>query len=258
MTPAKRPVLSPRPLLKAALPSTSLPKAALASRRATAAVPMTKVTNAPRERKQRSKWRWAIIAGIVVLVGAGGAYALGFFGHRETIAELREKMRDPNLSDDERDALWQKMRDQRGGRGQRGGGPDFGGDWGGRGRGEADVKKFFAMAPADQARELDKVIDDIKKRQDKQKAADAKKPADNTNANSGGGGGGGPGGGRGGRGGFDPNQANARSNRRLSSTPADSRANRGISRQLRTAYNEALQSRAGQRGVTIPTMGGGR
>ena len=100
------------------------------------------------------------------------------------------------------------------------------------------MKSFFAKSPEDQTKELDKRLDDMM-------------------ANGGGGGrgfgggGGGPGGGgRGGGGGAG--NSNAGRNRRLSSTPADSKAERTIGRQLGQVYNNMLQQRASQRGISMP------
>jgi hypothetical protein len=205
----------------------------------------------PRERKPISKKKLGIIAAIVLLICAGAAFA--FLRPRDRGAEmaaLREKMRDPNLSDDDRRALRDQMRslwDQGGGR-FRGGPPrDFGG-FGRRGRSDADIKKILAMSPADQIKELDKDIDDMLKRE-KQRQADAAKNGNANNQNGGGprGGGGGPGG---------PNQSTARRDRMLSSVPAEARADRTISRELHQAYNEMMQGRASQRGITLSGGGG--
>jgi hypothetical protein len=265
MTPPKRPFITGRPL-----PTTSLPKAALASRRAAVAktAPVAKAASpakvaapasiaapaklaspaangqsAPSARphvsrmpKQRSKKRWAILAAIMLLLGAGIAYAMGFLGPHKSLADLREKLKDPNISEDDRRAVWQQMRQQRGS-GDLASRRDFGGR---RGGGDDRVKKFFAMSPADQLKELDKDIDEMMKR--------AAKDGQNGNTPNGNGGGNG----RGGGGGRDPNQANAGRNRMLSSIPADSRANRTIGREMRQAYNEMLQGRANQRGVSVP------
>jgi hypothetical protein len=195
--------------------------------------------------KQRSKKRWAILAAIMLLLGAGIAYAMGFIGPHKSMAALREKLKDPTLSEDDRRAVWQQMRQQRGA-GDAGSRRDFGGR---RGGGDDRVKKFFAMAPADQLKELDKDIDEMAKR-----AAKDGQNGNNPTANGNGGGNGRGGGGGGGR---DPNQANAGRNRMLSSIPADSRANRTIGREMRQAYNEMLQGRAGQRGISLPQGGGG-
>jgi hypothetical protein len=267
MTPPKRPFITGRPL-----PTTSLPKAALASRRAAdvkiapaakvatpakVAAPAkiaapVKVASPPanghaaasprphvaRIGKQRSKKRWAILAAIMLLLGVGIAFAMGFLGPHKSMAELREKLKDPTLSEDDRRAVWQQMRQQRGA-GDFGARRDFGGR---RGGGDDRVKKFFAMSPADQLKELDKDIDEMLKR-----AAKDGQNGNNPAANGNGGGNG-----RGGGGGRDPNQANAGRNRMLSSIPADSRANRTINREMRQAYNEMLQGRANQRGVSVP------
>jgi hypothetical protein len=181
-----------------------------------------------------------------LLFGVGIALAMGLFGSRKSMANLREQMRDPNLSEEDRRALWQQMRDQRGGE-------DFGPRGGGRGGGDVRIKKVLAMAPADQLKEMDKDIDEMvkreKQREERDKAQAAKDAKDGKPANP-------AGGGRGGRGGPpDPNAPNAWRNRMTSSTPADARANRTISRELSQAYREMLQQRANQRGVNIPNGG---
>jgi hypothetical protein len=162
------------------------------------------------------------------------------------MAALREKLRDPNLSDTDRRAAWDQMRSLRdqGGR-SRGGPRDFGGR---RGRGETDIKKVLAMAPADLIKALDKDIDDMMKRE-KERQAQAAKNGGNAQNGQGNGRGGGPGGGQ--------NQSTARRDQMLSSRPAESRADRTISREMRQAYNEMLQGRASQRGITL-SSGGGR
>jgi len=230
-------------LAKPGLKSTSLPKAALASHRAAAAATVKTKVKVPRERKPINKKKLGIIAAIVLLLCAGAAFV--FMRPRDRGAEmaaLREKLRDPNLSNDDRRAAWDQMRSLRdqGGDRFRGGPRDFGGR---RGRSDADIKKILAMKPADQLKELDKDIDDMLKRQ----AQNGQNGAQN------GGGNGGRGGGFGGR---DPNQSTARRDRMLSSIPAESRANRTIGRELHQAYNEMLQVRATQRGVTIGGGGG--
>src|SRR5260221_5507833 len=184
MTP-KRPLITGRPL-----PTTSLPKAALASRRAAdakitpvartttpakvaapakVAVPVKASTPAasgqasasPRPHmsrmpKKRSKKRWAIMAAIMLLLGAGIAYAMGFICPHKSLADLREQLKDPTLSEEDRPSVWQPMRTQRSA-GDFGSRRDFGGR---RGGGEDRVKKIFAMLPADQLKRMDKEIDE--------------------------------------------------------------------------------------------------
>jgi hypothetical protein len=165
------------------------------------------------------------------------------------IENIQAKLDDKNLSWDDRRALSRQVREQ-----ERKLTPDErdkvqalredrrGGGF------EQRLTSFFAKSPAEQTKELDKQIDEMMKRAQQY--------------GNGGGGGGRGGFGGGGRGGFgggrgDPNNSNAGRNRRLSSTPADTRAERTIGRQLGQAYQSMLTNRANQRGITLP-YGGNR
>ncbi len=281
MTPSKRP-LPGRPLPSTSLPKALLKKAAAAkpapakpstprptpkpvvaapsptlSKEATAAAALStlkaggpaipKSMPAARPAFARSKsWKnnkngRRIAIAVALLLLAIGAWAI-FFRHGDRIAaieSLQAKMDDKNLSWDDRRALSRQVRDQ-----ERKLSPDerdklraLQEDRRGGGGFEQRLKSFFAKSQEDQNKELDKRLDDMM-------------------ANGGGGGrgfgggGGGPGGGRGGGGGAG--NSNAGRNRRLSSTPADSKAERTQSRQLGQVYNNMLQQRASQRGITMP------
>jgi len=251
------------------LASTSLAKGALANHR------VVRVSSRGFNLKGRSKWLYASLAAIMLLVTGGVAYAFGLIGPktstRSQMAAIDKKLRNPDLTKEEKDALEGQQfklmiksgRMPPGGFDVDGGG--FGGGFGGRGMNDDQMKNFMAMPEGDQVKELDKRIDDMLQRQKDREARDAKngvKSGDQSSAGKdgrGGGGGDGGGRGRGGRGGGDrdPNIANPRKNRMLSVTPADSRAQRGINRQMRQAFGNMLQARAQQRGVTLPQGGGG-
>jgi hypothetical protein len=283
MTPPKRP-LPGRPLPSTSLPKGLLKKAAAAkpapakpatprptpkpvvaapvpslSKEATAAAALTtlrsggpaipKSAPAARPTFARTKsWKGSkggrrVAIAVAILFLAVVAWAI-FFRHGDRVAaveSLQAKMDDKNLSWDDRRALSRQVRDQ-----ERKLSPDerdklralqedrFGG------RFEQRLKSFFAKSPEDQTKDLDKQIDDMMK-----------------NANGNGGGGRGFGGG--GRGGFGggggAGNSNAGRNRRLSSTPADTKAERQMGRQLGQVYQSMLNNRASQRGITLP--GGG-
>ena len=181
MIPAKRPV-SLRPL-----PKTSQPKALLSARR-----PTPKLSSSGSNK--RSKWLWAVLAGLFLLVGAGAAYALGFIGPDSRVAEMKAlgaKMHDKNLSDADRKAARDAFRKQMGSlteaqrralfnhRGFRGRRDDT-----------SRIQKIFAMSPADRVKELDKDIDNMlewqKKREEreKQRQEDAAKDKGSGDPNS--------------------------------------------------------------------------
>lgn len=245
---------APRPAPKpvVATPSPTLSKEATAAaalstfRSPGAAMPKSVPTARPAfarssSGKGNNKWgRRAAITAVVVLLCVGGAWAF-FFRHGDPIAKiesLQAKMDDKNLSWDDRRALSRQVRDQ-----ERKLSPDerdklraFQEDRRG-GWGEARLTSFFAKSPAEQTKDLDKQIDDMMKRQQ--------------SGNGFGRGGGFRGGGGGGAGG----NSNAGRNRRLSSTPADVKAQRTIGRQLGQVYQNMLTDRASQRGITLPSGG---
>jgi hypothetical protein len=148
---------------------------------------------------------------------------LSWDDRRALSRQVREQER--KLTPDERDKVQALREDRRGG-------------WG-----EQRLTSFFAKSPAEQTKELDKQIDDMMKRAQQF-------------GNGGGGRGGFGGGGRGfGGGGGGQGNSNAGRNRRLSSTPADVKAERTINRQLNQVYQNMLTNRASQRGINLP--GGG-
>jgi hypothetical protein len=250
--PAKPAMPRPAPKSVVAAPSPSLSKeataaAALSTLKAGGpAIPKSMPAARPAFARTKSwknnKTGRRIAIALAILLLAIGAWAI-FFRHGDRIAaieSLQAKMDDKNLSWDDRRALSRQVRDQ-----ERKLSPDerdklraFQEDRRGSGF-EQRLKSFFAKSPEDQAKELDKRLNDMMK---------------NGQLANGGGrgfGGGGPGGGgRGGGGGAG--NSNAGRNRRLSSTPADSKAERTIGRQLGQVYNNMLQQRASQRGISMP------
>jgi hypothetical protein len=231
------PTLSKEATAAAALTSFRSPGAAMP-----ASLPKARPTFARSRSGKGNKWgRRAAIAAAIVLLCVGGAWAF-FFRHGDRIAAIESieaKMQDKNLSWDDRRALSRQVRDQ-----ERKLSPDerdklraFQEDRRG-GRGEARLTSFFAKSPEEQTKDLDKQIDDMMK-----------------NGNGFGRGGFGGGRGGGGGGGGAGGNSNAGRNRRLSSTPADVKAERTIGRQLGQVYNNMLQNRASQRGITLPSGG---
>jgi hypothetical protein len=229
---------------KRVLPKTSLPKAALAQRRAA-----PDYNNLPKGPKKPLMTRGRVIALIAMLMitCVAAAWFTGLIGPDPRLAEIRDlqaKLGDQSLSDKDRRATFDEIRkkmdelpedvrqklwqERMNGRGQ--GGP--------RGFGGVSPSQLLAM-PADKRNaELDKMLDRMVDFQ-KQQAA--------RNGQGGPGGPGGPGGGPRGPGGPGGPQNQWR-NRFLSSMPAENRAAGSIMRQL-------MQARAEQRGIS---MGGTR
>jgi hypothetical protein len=242
----------PKPAVAA--PSPSLSKEATAAAALTTlrsggpAIPKSSPAARPAFARSRS-WkgnkagRRAAIAAAILLVGLA-AWAL-FFRKGDRVAaieNIQAKLDDKNLSWDDRRALSRQVRDQ-----ERKLTPDErdkvqalredrrGGGF------EQRLTSFFAKSPAEQTKDLDKQIDDMMKRAQQY-------------GNAGGGRGFG-GGGRGGFGGGGAGNSNAGRNRRLSSTPADTKAERTIGRNLGQVYQSMLTQRANQRGITLPNRG---
>lgn len=209
---------------KRVLPKSSLPKAALAQRKTPT------YNNLPKGPKKPLVTRGRVIALIAVLMITCVAAAWFLFGPDPPLAEVRDlraKLGDKSLSENDRRATFEELRKLPDGvrrklseerRGQ-------GGPMG------ISPSKLLAMTEDKRNAELDKILDRIVDFQ-KQAAANGQ----------GGPGGGGPGGGgpRGPGGG----QQNQWRNRMLSSMPAENRASFGIMRQL-------MQARAEQRGISI-------
>lgn len=271
---AAKPSLAPAAFVAGAtLPSASLAKGTLANgtlaKGALAKGRLVRVSSGKFNLKDRSKKFWALAVTLFLLLSGGIGWAFGLIGPRPSfraqMASIDKQLQNPDLTKDDREALegeqFKLLMNK--GRLPRGfsddGSSGFGGGRGGM-RGD-QLKAFMAMSPADQTKELDKRIDDILAWQKKREAQDA---ANKDSASAGkdgsgrGGRGGDGGGGRGGRGPRDPNgPSNSWRNRMLSSTPADSRAQRGMNRQVQKAFGEMMQNRATQRGVTLPSFGRG-
>jgi hypothetical protein len=224
---------------KRVLPNTSLPKAALAQRRAAA-----DYNNLPKGPKKPLMTRGRVIALIAMLMitCVAAAWFTGLIGPDPRLAEIRDlqaKLGDQSLSDKDRRATFDEIRkkmdelpesvrqklwqERMNGRGQ--GGP--------RGFGGVAPGQLLAMPVDKRNAELDKMLDRM--------VAFQKQAAQNGQGGPGGPGGGprGPGG-PGGPGG----PQNSGRNRFLSSMPAENRATWGIMRQL-------MQARAEQRGISM-------
>jgi hypothetical protein len=227
------------------LPTTSLPKAALAKRAAKSyAVP---------KQNRMTRGRWITAIAVLMLICVGVAWCAGWIGPDPRLAEVRslqEKLGDRSLTEDQRrvtfQELGQKMRDlpenlrrklfEEGMRGRGPGsprGPGFG----------VSPTKLLAMPEDKRNAELDKMldrmVDGMKQIQQMAKNGQGGPPGGpGPGGRSGGGPPGPPGGGPGG----SPNQWR---NQMLSSVPADARASFGLMRQL-------MQARAMQRGITLP------
>ncbi|HEV2969367.1 MAG TPA: hypothetical protein VGY55_05195 [Pirellulales bacterium] len=190
------------------------------------------------KKKRMTKGRWALLVTLVLLIGVGMAWAFGVFDSDPRLAELRalgEKMSDPKLADKDRFALmgeamkkmqelppemqkklWEERRPRMGGMQNQ------------------HIKDTLALPPDKLMAEIDKDIDRMQ---------EMRKQFEQMSKAGGPGNGGPPRGFPGPQGG--PNQWKNFHNQMLSSIPADSRA------QM-TIYRELMQSRAAQRGITMP------
>jgi hypothetical protein len=192
------------------------------------------------KKKRMTKGRWALLATLMVLIGVGVAWAFGYFDSDPRLAELRklgEKMMDPKLADKDRFALMgeamkkmqelppdmqKKVREERG--------QQMGNMM------SQHIKDALALPPDKLMAEIDKDLDRMQ---------EMRKYFQPQNKASGPGGPGGrpPGGGPGGPGG-----QNGR-NSFLSRVPADARAQW-------TIWGQLVQSRASQRGISMPQWPG--
>ncbi len=213
------------------------------------------------------------VFGLLVGGGFGAVWAWNYMGRQARLAkidEFRDKMQDPSLTDEQRRALWGENRqlfdglsaeDRRAAFARGGGG--FG-----RMRNEEDrIKKFLAMTQAEQDAELDKEIqrrlDREKEREarDKARAADAAKTdgssangsQDGKNGNDSSGSGSDSGGPRAAK---TDAQRKLAQNSRLSSIPPQQRVQMSQNRQLNQAYNNMVQARAAQQGISLPAPSG--
>ena len=159
MTPSKRP-LTLKPL-----PTTSQPKAMLAKKPLPTAAKPAKLSSpkAPRERGNRPRWIWAVAIAVFLLVGVGGAYAMGYIGHRDPLADMRNmraQLDDPNVPTDTKRAIYDQMQSK-----EQGLSKDQRQEWGEDRSDRRDIRdgrqmqKFFAMSPEDQQKELNSILD---------------------------------------------------------------------------------------------------
>ncbi len=206
-----------------------------------------------------------VVFGLLVGAGFGGVWAWNYMGRQARLAkidEFRNKMQDPSLTDEQRGALWGENRQLFEGLSREDRRAAFQGGGFGRGRNEEDrIKKFLAMTQDEQNAELDKEIkrrlDREKEREarDKERAADAAKTnGSDTNASqdgkTGSDGSGSDGGGP--RAAKTDAQRKLAMNSRLSSIPPQQRVERSQSRQLSQYFNNMVQSRAAQQGISLP------
>lgn len=261
---------------KPPLRKSSMPKAALAKSAAKSPAFKRSGPGGSSGKPLMNRGRWVALVLVLLFCGVGAAWATGLIGPDPRLSEIRDlraRMADPSLSDDERstlrgemrkkmqdlpDDLRMKVRQERSGGQAQGPGQ-------GRGRGPdlKQMKDILAMPEKDRLAALDKEIDAtaerMKKRQEemakneaanqgKDQAANGK-PGDGaaTGGQTGQAGGRGPGG----WGQMTDAQARQMRNTRLSSTPADSRATFSTFRQL-------MQARALQKGTSLPQWGGPR
>jgi hypothetical protein len=212
-----------------------------------------------------------VIFGLLVGGGFGAVWAWNYMGKQAKLAklnEMRDKMKDPSLTDADRQALWAENRQLLDGlsRDDRRAFFTQGGGFG-RGRNEEDrMKKFLAMTPAEQTAQLDKDIDrmladqkDREARRKQREDAAAKADASGKQADDKGGDNGGKDGGSGQSGQTAKTDAQKKLDRnsRLSSMPPQQRVQWSQNRELNQAYRNMMQARASQRGVTLPQFGGG-
>ncbi|HEV3415746.1 MAG TPA: hypothetical protein VG056_03000 [Pirellulales bacterium] len=194
------------------------------------------------KKKRMTKGRWSLLAVMVLLMGVGVAWAFGYFDSDPRLAEMRElrdKMFDPKTPEKDRFAmmgeamkkmqalppdLQEKLMRERPPRMMSMGGP----------------RVDLTLPPDKLMAEVDKSLDQM---QERQKMFEQMRKAAAANGPGGPPPGGPPGGGPGGPAG----RQNWR-NTFLSSVPADSRA------QM-TIWRELMQTRAAQRGITMPGWG---
>jgi hypothetical protein len=198
-----------------------------------------------------------IAAAVVLMVLGTGWLAYGYMRGDDLSAlnELREKMRDENLSDDQRKDLRDQMRtqwDQLSDDQQQQMRQSREEHW--NREMQTRLNQYFAMAPADREKELDKQIDEMEKRREEwEKRRQERNRDDNgqrDRGNAGGGGGrGGPGGG--GRGPQTGEQRLQRSKQRLDSSTPELRG-------MRSDYMREMGKRREARGLPPFGRGGWR
>jgi hypothetical protein len=199
--------------------------------------------------------RKTMIGGGIALLLAAAAWAFGLFGGVDPavakLNDLRSQMGDKSLSDTQRTALRGAFREQvqsltddqrrsffQSGRGE----------W--EARQQQRMNEFFAMSKADQQKRLDEVLNRML---DAQKNAQARALSGGQGQTGGQGqnAGGNSRGGRGNRAGMTDEQREERSKRRIENTDPKSRAQFA-------QFRKALDNRAAQRGISIPSGSPGR
>lgn len=204
--------------------------------------------------------QWLIIAGVLFGMLGTGWLAYGYI-RGDDLAALRalgEKMRDDSLSSEERrelrdqmraqyeqlsDGQKQQLRDER--------------ELAFNRQDQARLTRFFAMAPEDREKELDRQIDEWdkrreeweKRREERDRNGDGQRERGRGEAGGGGGGGGGggPGGAGGRRGPMTGEQRLERTKTRLNNTTPEHRG-------MRSDYMREMQKRREARG--LPPRGG--
>jgi hypothetical protein len=196
--------------------------------------------------------RKTFIGGGIILLLAGAAWAFGLFGGTDPaiakLNDLRTQMADKNLTDAQRIALRGDFRqqmqsltdDQRHAFFQAGRA-----EWEARGRQRMD--EFFAMSKADQQKRLDEILNRMLEAQKNAQSGGQAlsgaqgQPGQNANGNNQSG--------RGNRAGMTDEQREERSKRRIENSDPTSRAQFA-------QFRKALQERAAQRGIPMPSGGG--
>jgi hypothetical protein len=182
-----------------------------------------------------NKRKAAIGVGVVIVLAAIGAWAFGMFGGTDpAIAQLQELGKqafDDKLPESQRDQFRSQFRQQMGSltEDQRRAFFDANRDqW--QARSQERMNEFFKMSKADQQKRLDEIINRMSQ------------PRNNQRQNAG------QGGGRGSS--MTEAQREERSKRRLDSTTPQGRAQMAQFRKM-------IDQRAAERGVKIPSGGGG-
>lgn len=207
----------------------------------------------PVKQSSGAKRQWLIAGTILLLVIGSGWWAYGYFRGDDMAAinALRDKLRDDNLTDDQRRALfgqmreeWEKLSPEQQHQARQSREERFNRDM------EKRLTAFFQLSPAEREKELDKEIDEMEKRRkewEKRRQERGRDGNRNQNRLDGGGGRGGWGGGQ--RGPSTGEQRLQRQKDRLSATTPELRA-------MRSDYFRMLQDRRQARG--LPPFGGGR
>jgi hypothetical protein len=190
----------------------------------------------------------------ILLMLVGLAWVFGFVGGTDPaiakLNEMRTQMDDKNLTDAQRSALRGEFREQMRSLSddQRRAFFESGrGEWEARQRQRMD--EFFALSKTDQQKRLDEILDRMLQAQKNaqsggQTLSGGQRGQQSQNAS-------GNQGGRGSRAGMTDEQREERSKRRIENSDPTSRAQFA-------QFRKALQDRAAQRGIPMPSIGGGR